>query len=75
MAKNLSAMWETWVGKIPGGGHDNPLQYYFLENPHGQRSLVGYSSWGHIESDMTEQLNIAHQSEEEQGLDRKILQT
>ena len=24
---------------------------------HGQRSLVGYSSWGHKESDTTEQLN------------------
>ena len=23
-------------------------------NPHGQRSLVGYSPWGHKESDMTE---------------------
>ena len=22
-----------WVGKIPGGGHDNPLQYSCLENP------------------------------------------
>ena len=24
-------------------GHGNPLQYSCLENPHGQRSLVGYS--------------------------------
>ena len=23
-------------------GHDNPLQYSCLENPHGQRCLVGY---------------------------------
>ena len=22
-----------WVGKLPGGGHDNPLQYSCLENP------------------------------------------
>ena len=22
-----------WVGKIPGGGHGNPLQYSCLENP------------------------------------------
>ena len=22
-----------WVGKIPGGGHGNPLQYPCLENP------------------------------------------
>ena len=30
---------DPWVGKIPGGGHGNPLQYSCLENPHGQRSL------------------------------------
>ena len=24
-----------------GGGHGNPFQYSCLENPHGQRSLVG----------------------------------
>ena len=29
-----------------GGGHGNPLQYSYLENLHGQRSLVGYSPWG-----------------------------
>ena len=41
-------------GGSPGGGHGNPLQYACLENPHGQRSLAGYSSWGHKESNMTE---------------------
>ena len=41
------------LGGSPGGGHDNPLQYSCLENPHGQRSLVGYSPWGHKEPDMT----------------------
>ena len=34
---------DSWVGKIPGEGHGNPLQYSCLENPHGQRSLGGYS--------------------------------
>ena len=34
---------DPWVGKIPGRGHGSPLQYSCLENPHGQRSLVGYS--------------------------------
>ena len=42
------------LGRSPGGRHGNPLQYSCLENPHGQRSLVGYSPWGHKESDMTE---------------------
>ena len=40
--------------RSPGGGHGNPLQYSCLENPHGQRSLVDYSSRGLKESDMTE---------------------
>ena len=40
--------------RFPGGGHDNPRQYSCLENPHGQRSLVGYSPRDHKESDMTE---------------------
>ena len=31
------------LGRSLGGGHDNPLQYSCLANPHGQRSLVGYS--------------------------------
>ena len=48
--------------RSPGGGHGNPLQYSCLVNPHGQRSLVGYSPWGHKEWDMTEQLSIAQHS-------------
>ena len=40
--------------RSPGGKHDNPLQYSRLESPHGQRSLAGYSLWGHKESDTTE---------------------
>ena len=27
------------LGRAPGRGHGNPLQYSCLENPHGQRSL------------------------------------
>ena len=46
-------------GRSPGGGHGNPLQYSCLENPHGQRSLVDYSPWGHKESDTTERLSTA----------------
>ena len=39
--------------RSPGGGHVNLLQYSCLEDPHGQRSLVGYSPWGHKELDKT----------------------
>ena len=64
MVKNSPAMQKTWVpslglGRSPGGGHGNPLQYSFLENSHGQRSLVGYSPWNCKESNMTEQLSTA----------------
>ena len=34
------------LGRFPGGGHGNLLQYVCLENPHGQRSLAGYSPRG-----------------------------
>ena len=34
------------LGRSPGEGNGNPLQYSCLENYHGQRSLVGYSPWG-----------------------------
>ena len=48
------------LGRSPGGGHGNPLQYSCLENPHGQMRQVGYSSWGCKESDTTERLSTAH---------------
>ena len=45
------------LGRSPGEGKGYPLQYSCLENPHGQRSLAGYSPWDHKESDTTERLN------------------
>ena len=48
------------LGRSPGGGHGNPLQYSCPENPHGQRRLVDYSPCGCKESDVTEQLSIAN---------------
>ena len=36
-------------GRSPGERNGNPLQYSCLENPHGQRSLAGYSPWGRKE--------------------------
>ena len=40
--------------RCPGGGNGNSVQYSCLENPQGQRSLMGYSPWGLKESDKTE---------------------
>ena len=45
------------LGRSPGGGHGNLLQYSCLENPCGQRRLAGYSPQGRKESDMTERLS------------------
>ena len=45
------------MGKSHWKREDNPLQYSCLGNAsfHEERSLVGYSSEGHKESDMIEQ--------------------
>ena len=45
-----------WVDQIPQRREWNPLWCSYLE--HGQRSLVGYSLWGHRESDMTQRLTL-----------------
>ena len=45
------------LGRSPKGGHGNPLQDSCLENPHEQRSLVGYSPHDCKELDTTEWLS------------------
>ena len=42
------------LGRSPGEGNGNPLQYSCPGKSHGQQSLVGYTPRGHRESDMTE---------------------
>ena len=42
------------LGRFPGEGHGNSLQYSCLELSHGQRSLAGYSPWGCKELHKTE---------------------
>ena len=51
IAKNLLAMQETWVRSL---SEEDPLEKGMQPTPvflpgefHGQRSLVGYSPWGH----------------------------
>ena len=51
MVKNPLAMWEIWVLSLDWEdpleeGVAAPSSILALENPHGQRSLVGYSPWG-----------------------------
>ena len=63
MVKNLPAEAEDikgvglipGLGRSPGGGNNNPLQYFLPGKLHGQTSLAGYSSTeSHKMSDMTE---------------------
>ena len=63
IVKHLPTMCETRVRSL--GWEDplekawQPLQYSCLENPHGQRSLMGCSQWGCEELEMTKRLSKA----------------
>ena len=48
------------LGISPGEGNGNPILYLLPGKSHGQRSLVGYSPWGHKEPDTTERLGTTH---------------
>ena len=50
------------VRKIPWRRTWQPTPVFLPGESHGQRSLVGYSPWGHKELDMTELLSISHVS-------------
>ena len=54
--KHLPTMQETWVGKISWRRKWQPTPVLLPGKSHGLRNLVGYSSWGHKESDPTEEL-------------------
>ena len=47
-----------WFGNIPWRRKWQPTPVFLLGKSHGQRSLVGYSPWGHKESDTTERLQF-----------------
>ena len=57
-----------YLGSIPGSGrypreaNGKPTPVFLPEEPHGRRSLVGYSPRGCKESDMTEQLHFHFQT-------------
>ena len=51
---------DPWVGKIPWRRKWQPTPVFLPGESHGQRSLGGYSPWGHKELDMTEQLTLSH---------------
>ena len=62
--KNLQAVWrhgfDPWNGKFPWRRKRQPTPVILPGKSHGQRSLVGYSPWGHKKLDMTEWLTHTH---------------
>ena len=63
MLKSPLAMQEIWIQSL---GQEDPRRREWLPTPrfvpgefHGQRSLAGYSPWGHkVKSDKVTQLNM-----------------
>ena len=60
--KNLPAVQETWIQSCgwedPWRREWQPTPVFLPRKSHRQRGLVGYSPWGHKESDRTEQLTL-----------------
>ena len=58
LVKNPPSMgrpgFDPWLGKISWRREWQPTPVFWPGEFHGQRSLVGYSPWGHKESDTTE---------------------
>ena len=54
MQETQETWFRSWVGKIPWSRKWQPTPLFLPGRFHGQRSLVGYSPWGHKESDLTE---------------------
>ena len=52
-----------WAGKVCWKRKWQPTPVFLPREPHGQKSLLGYSSWGQKASDTTERLSThAHTS-------------
>ena len=75
--KSPSATWrpgfDLWVGKFPWRREWQPTPVCLPGESHGQRNLMGYSPWGHKESDTTEQLTLAGKKVES-GAKQKIFE-
>ena len=63
ISKSSFPMWEIWVGKISWRRKWQTTPVLLPGKSPGQRSLVGYSSWGHKESDTTEGLHFHFQKD------------
>ena len=50
---------DPWVRKIPWKRERQPIPIFLPGKFHGQKSLAGYGSWGHKQSDKTEWLTLS----------------
>ena len=54
-------MWlDPWVSKIPWRRAEQPTLVFLSGESHGERSIVGYSPWGHKASDMIQGTSHTH---------------
>ena len=63
MVKHLPANadgFDPWVRKIPWSRKWQPTPVFLPGKFHRQRSLAGYSPWGHREPDRNERLTDTH---------------
>ena len=60
-AGDMRCGFSPWVGKILWWRKWQPIPVFLPGEAQGQRSLVGYSPWGHKESDTTEWLTTLSQ--------------
>ena len=75
VGKNLPA--KAVEIQVPSLGWEDPLEKEMATHSispgkyHGQRSLVGYSTWGHEESDMTECYSVTTKIKKKKNVYRK----
>ena len=56
----MQEIWvQSWVGKIPWRRKWQPTPVFLPRKSQGQRSLVGYSPWGHKESGTADSTDIS----------------
>ena len=56
--KRVRPGFDSWVGKISWRRKWHPTPVFLPGKSHGWRNLVGYSPWGHKESETTEWLSL-----------------
>ena len=59
MVKSMPTVWDSWVKETSWSRKWQPNLAFLPGKSYGQRSLAGYSPWGHKESDSTDRLTLA----------------